>query len=116
MARFRYEELSPSQFENLIVDICRSLIGKGVRGFSEGPDGGRDARFDGMTDGFPSERDPWTGTTIAAKSLTPRFHASNILSIPKALTTTFYLPIGDSVAIRTTNRQPHCRGMPFSYI
>lgn len=32
MSRYRYEELSPSQFENLVVDICRSLIGKGVRG------------------------------------------------------------------------------------
>lgn len=76
MSRYRYEELSPSQFENLIVDICRCLIGKGVRGFSEGPDGGRDARFDGTADDFPSKREPWTGITIIQAKHTSRTDAA----------------------------------------
>lgn len=76
MSRYRYEELSPSQFENLVVDICRCLIGKGVRGFSEGPDGGRDARFDGVTDDYPSKREPWTGITIIQAKHTSRTDAS----------------------------------------
>lgn len=33
MSRYRYEELSPSQFENLVVDICRCLIGERCSGF-----------------------------------------------------------------------------------
>lgn len=76
MARYRYEELSPSQFENLVVDICRSLIGVGVRGFAEGPDGGRDARFDGTAGNFPSCRDPWSGITIIQAKHTARTDAS----------------------------------------
>lgn len=76
MSRYRYEELSPSQFENLVVDICRCLIGKGVRGFSEGPDGGRDARFDGTADDFPSKREPWTGITIIQAKHTSRTDAA----------------------------------------
>lgn len=76
MSRYRYEELSPSQFENLVVDICRCLIGKGTRGFSEGPDGGRDARFDGVTDDYPSKREPWAGTTIIQAKHTSRMNAS----------------------------------------
>ena len=76
MSRYRYEELSPSQFENLVVDICRSLIGKGVRGFATGPDGGRDARFDGTADDYPSCRDPWVGTTIIQAKHTERVDAS----------------------------------------
>ena len=76
MSRYRYEELSPSQFENLVVDICRCLIGKGVRGFSEGPDGGRDARFDGVADDYPSKRGPWAGITIIQAKHTSRTDAA----------------------------------------
>lgn len=34
------------------------------KGFAEGPDDGRDARFDGTASGFPSANSPWEGTTI----------------------------------------------------
>ena len=54
LARYRYEELSPVQFESLVTDICRHVLGKATRGFAEGPDGGRDARFDGTANDFPS--------------------------------------------------------------
>lgn len=76
MAAYRYEELSPTQFENLIVDICCDLFGLGVQGFAVGPDGGRDARFCGTANSFPSERDPWIGTTIIQAKHTSRVDAS----------------------------------------
>ncbi len=71
VAAYRYEELSPTQFENLIVDICRDLFGLGT-----GPDGGRDARFCGTANSFPSIRDPWIGTTIIQAKHTSRVDAS----------------------------------------
>lgn len=52
------------------------MIGKGVRGFSEGPDGGRDARFDGVADDYPSKREPWTGITIIQAKHTSRTDAA----------------------------------------
>lgn len=76
MSKYRYEELSSTQFENLVVDICRTLLGQGTHGFAEGPDGGRDARFDGVTNDYPSSRSPWSGTTIIQAKHTSRYNAS----------------------------------------
>lgn len=76
LARYRYEELSPMQFEDLVIDICRHVLGKATRGFAKGPDGGRDARFDGTADGFPSTNSPWEGTTIIQAKHVSRADAS----------------------------------------
>lgn len=76
LARYRYEELSPMQFENLVTDICRHVLGKATRGFAEGPDGGRDARFDGTANDFPSASSPWKGTTIIQAKHASRADAS----------------------------------------
>ena len=76
MARYRYEALSPTEFEELVLEICQALLGEGTRGFSEGPDGGRDARFDGTTNGFPSLAAPWKGTTIIQSKHTNKTDAS----------------------------------------
>ena len=76
MSRYRYEELSPTQFENLVVEICCALLGQGTHGFAEGPDGGRDARFDGITNNYPNSRSPWSGTTIIQAKHTSRYNAS----------------------------------------
>lgn len=64
LMRFAYEDLSESQFEELVVLICRRLLGIGVQGFAKGPDGGRDAKFVGTAELYPSRSAPWTGTTI----------------------------------------------------
>lgn len=76
LARYRYEELSPMQFEDLVIDICRHVLGKATRGFAKGPDGGRDARFDGTANGFPSATSPWEGTTIIQAKHASRADAS----------------------------------------
>jgi len=62
--KFAYEDLSPTQFETLIVFLCQRLLGIAVQGFSTGPDGGRDAKFVGTAELHPSKASPWCGTTI----------------------------------------------------
>jgi len=62
--KYAYEDLSPDQFENLIVFLCHELLGTAVQGFSKGKDGGRDAKFVGTAEIFPSKSAPWNGTVI----------------------------------------------------
>lgn len=47
-----------------MVAICSWLLGPGVQGFSKGPDGGKDARFHGRAERFPSAAAPWDGRII----------------------------------------------------
>lgn len=61
---YPFEDLDPSGFERLIVQVSRQLFGPAVSSFATGPDGGRDARFDGTAANFPSVTAPWSGTTI----------------------------------------------------
>lgn len=61
---YRYEDLGNDQFEQLIVLLCRHLLGAGVKGFAKGPDGGRDAKFVGTAELLPSKAAPWMGTVI----------------------------------------------------
>jgi hypothetical protein len=62
--KYAYEDLSPAQFENLVVFLCQHLLGISVQGFANGPDGGRDAKFVGMAELHPSKAAPWSGTTV----------------------------------------------------
>lgn len=62
--KYAYEDLGEDQFENLIVCICKEIFGIGTQGFAKGPDGGRDAKFVGTAQLFPSTASPWSGTTI----------------------------------------------------
>lgn len=62
--KYAYEDLSNEQFENLVVLICQELFGIAVQGFAKGPDGGRDAKFVGTANVFPSTSSPWKGTSI----------------------------------------------------
>ena len=61
---YPFEDLDDSQFERLVVQLCRKLLGIGVSAFATGPDGGRDAKFQGVAERFPSTSAPWSGTTI----------------------------------------------------
>lgn len=74
--KFAYEDLSPTQFENLVILICQKLFGISVQGFSEGPDGGRDAKFIGTAETFPSRAEPWIGTTIIQAKHTNGYNKS----------------------------------------
>lgn len=63
-AAYLYEDLGTEQFEKLVVLICEEIFGAGVTSFSTGPDGGRDARFDGTAQLYPSTSSPWVGKTV----------------------------------------------------
>jgi hypothetical protein len=62
--KYAYEDLSDDQFETLIVLLCQRLLGISVQGFAKGVDGGRDAKFVGTAELYPSKAAPWIGTTI----------------------------------------------------
>ncbi len=62
--KFAYEDLHHKQFEELVVLICRKLFGISVQNFSDGADGGRDSRFSGAAEIYPSKTNPWTGKTV----------------------------------------------------
>lgn len=59
-----YHDLSDDQFERLVVAVCSWLFGPAVQGFSKGPDGGKDARFYGRAERFPSAAAPWDGRVV----------------------------------------------------
>lgn len=61
---YAYEDLSPEQFETLIVLLCQRLLGASVKGFAMGPDGGRDGKFVGTAELHPSKAAPWVGTVV----------------------------------------------------
>jgi len=62
--KYAYEDLSETQFEQLVVAVCSEVFGIGVQPFAAGPDGGRDGKFVGKANEHPSKSDPWNGTTI----------------------------------------------------
>jgi hypothetical protein len=62
--KFAYEDFGVDQFETLVVCLCQYLFGISVQGFAKGPDGGRDAKFIGTAELFPSKALPWIGTTV----------------------------------------------------
>ena len=72
---FDYYDLSPSQYEGLVISVCRRLLGAGVQGFSTGPDGGRDARFNGTAQEIPSRTEPWRGKVIVQAKHTSKINA-----------------------------------------
>jgi len=74
--KFAYEDLSDDQFENLIVFLCKRLLGTSVQGFAKGPDGGRDAKFVGTAELYPSKAEPWSGITIIQAKHTNGYNRS----------------------------------------
>ena len=61
---YRLELLSEDNFEILVNRICQKILGTGVISFSKGKDGGRDGKFTGTSQNFPSLTAPWTGKFI----------------------------------------------------
>lgn len=72
---YPFEDLDDAQFERLVVQVMRKLFGAGVQSFATGPDGGRDARFHGTAERFPSQREPWTGITVGQAKHTNAINA-----------------------------------------
>lgn len=64
------------EFEDLVALICERILGMGTIIFSVGKDGGKDAKFNGKANKFPSEAAPWNGKIIIQAKHTQRPNAS----------------------------------------
>ena len=64
MLRYPLHDLSDSEFEKLVGLICRELLGPAVTSFAAGKDGGKDAKFTGTAQAFPSAVNPAIGKFI----------------------------------------------------
>lgn len=64
MPRFHLHDLNAAEFEQLVAQICRELMGIGITSFAPGPDGGKDAKFEGTATAFPSTAAPASGKFI----------------------------------------------------
>lgn len=70
------EYLTDIDFEDLVALICQKILGMGTVIFSVGKDGGKDAKFIGKANKFPSETNPWEGKIIIEAKHTNRSNAS----------------------------------------
>jgi hypothetical protein len=69
MSDYDLSGLSTRSFEKLIQSIAGKVLGPGTVTYGDGPDGGREATFEGRMD-YPSQADPWEGyCVIQAKFL-----------------------------------------------
>jgi hypothetical protein len=76
MDKYRLDLKSEDDFEKIIVKICRNLLGVGTTGFAKGKDGGRDARFEGTAQIYPSLKNSWKGKFIVQAKHTINSEAS----------------------------------------
>lgn len=81
---YQYYDLDETSFENLTIAICEKILGLGTQGFAKGKDGGRDAKFIGVANCFPSQSSPWQGVTIIqakhTKGINKKFSDSDFFS------------------------------------
>ena len=71
MNNFPFENLTDTQFEDLVIRVCKEILGIGCKTFSTGRDGAKDSWFTGTAQYFPSTASPWSGTfCIQAKHTT----------------------------------------------
>lgn len=73
---YRLENLSEDDFEELVCVLCQEILGIGTVAFSKGKDGGRDARFEGTANAYPSTISPWAGKFIIQAKHTTDYNAS----------------------------------------
>lgn len=73
---YRLENMENSQFEKLTNTICQKILGTGVVTFSSGKDGGRDGKFSGVAQHYPSNTDRWSGKFIIQAKHTATVNAS----------------------------------------
>jgi hypothetical protein len=64
MPRYPLEELNDEEFEDLVTRICRRILGVATTSFPKGRDGGKDAKFIGKANCFPSEASPLNGSAV----------------------------------------------------
>lgn len=74
--RYPLYEQNQDDFENMVVLICTKILGDGVIPFAKGRDKGKDGRFSGTANSFPSKNEPWSGEIIIQAKHTDKIQAS----------------------------------------
>ena len=74
--KYPLENLTDTEFEDLVALICDQVLGMGTMVFSLGKDGGKDAKFYGKANNYPSKTEPWNGKIIIQAKHTQRYGAS----------------------------------------
>jgi len=74
--KYPLENLTNKEFEQLVALICDQILGFGTVVFSVGKDGGKDAKFSGKANNYPSKAEPWNGKIIIQAKHTQRYGAS----------------------------------------
>lgn len=74
--KYPLENLTDTEFEDLVALICDQILGMGTIVFSLGKDGGKDAKFYGKANNYPSKTEPWNGKIIIQAKHTQRNGAS----------------------------------------
>ena len=91
---YRLESIGDDKFEKLINSLCEKQLGTGTVDFTTGPDGGRDGRFNGTADNYPSNSEPWSGRFIIQSKHTEdhsascsdnKFHGNNSSTVEKEI-------------------------------
>ena len=60
MVDYDLSKLNSREFEHLVQSLSAKAIGPGIIIFGDGPDGGREATFDGIIP-YPTKTNPWNG-------------------------------------------------------
>lgn len=76
MRQYPLHYMNEGDFEQLTISICSKILGEGVIPFAKGSDGGRDGRFNGKANCFPSEQEPWEGKMVIEAKHTSKENAS----------------------------------------
>ncbi len=74
--RYPLHNLNDEEFEDLVALICSKVLGTGTVVFSTGKDGGRDAKFTGKANKYPSEKGSYEGKFIIQAKHTTKPNAS----------------------------------------
>ncbi len=74
--KYPLENLTDTEFETLVALICSEILGTGTVIFTDGKDGGRDAKFYGKANNFPSKSKPWDGKIVIQAKHTDKINAS----------------------------------------
>jgi hypothetical protein len=73
---YKLENINDADFERMVNTICQKILGTGVVVFSTGKDGGRDGKFTGTAQNYPSTKKSWTGKFIIQAKHTENYNAS----------------------------------------
>lgn len=73
MADIDLNGLNPRSFEQLVQALSAKILGPGVAVFGDGPDGGREAAFQGQVP-YPSSSEKWSGYIVLQAKFAQRPH------------------------------------------